>query len=133
MAEISDGISFSRIEFYITIFTAAAGLAAAIFWIGNIASQITVNTEHLKTVDARLNLTETEQRHQDIDIAKLIRDQDKISSEFCGDDQIRNLMHANELRIEAILWSKVFTTTYPTDNTYYPTLCQRLPSEQPEQ
>lgn len=40
-------------------------------------------------------------------------------------DQLRNLMHANDLRITALLWQRAYPgSTFPTDNAYYPTIAQ---------
>lgn len=45
----------------------------------------------------------------------------EIETQFCNGDYVRNLMHANELRVISLLWSKSFPDThYPTDNAYYP-------------
>lgn len=50
----------------------------------------------------------------------------EIETQFCASDIVRNLMHANEMRVSAMLWSKLFDgQTYPTDNAYYPTICNR--------
>jgi hypothetical protein len=49
----------------------------------------------------------------------------EIETQFCAEDIVRNLMHANDLRNTSILWEKQFGTKYPTDNAYYPTICNR--------
>ena len=44
----------------------------------------------------------------------------------CGSDVVRNLMHANDLRLFAMLWHKVFAgSDIPTDNAFYPQVCNR--------
>jgi hypothetical protein len=53
--------------------------------------------------------------------AKLV----EVETQFCGSDVVRNLMHANDLRIFSILWRKAFPdSTLPTDNSYYPKICR---------
>lgn len=45
----------------------------------------------------------------------------EIETQFCNADYVRNLMHANELRILSMLWAKSNAgERYPTDNAYYP-------------
>lgn len=49
----------------------------------------------------------------------------EIETQFCAQDIVRNLMHANDLRNLSILWEKQFGTPYPISNAYYPTICNR--------
>lgn len=49
----------------------------------------------------------------------------EIETQFCEQGHIINLMHANELRIIAILWHKTTGDVYPTDNAYYPIVCHQ--------
>jgi hypothetical protein len=54
--------------------------------------------------------------------AKLV----EVETQFCASDITRNMLHADDLRTEALLWAKVFPgSTMPTDNAYYPTICNR--------
>jgi hypothetical protein len=49
----------------------------------------------------------------------------EVETQFCASDIVRNLMHANDLREVSLLWQKIFGTPYPTDNAYYPSICNR--------
>lgn len=49
----------------------------------------------------------------------------EIETQFCASDMLRNLMHANDLRYFSILWQNIFKHTLPTDNAYYPMVCNR--------
>lgn len=45
----------------------------------------------------------------------------EVETQFCSSDYMRNLMHAYDLRMFAMLWHKVYVgETFPTDNAYYP-------------
>lgn len=45
----------------------------------------------------------------------------EIETQFCNTDYMRNLMHAQDLRMTSMIWAKVFPDShYPTDNAYYP-------------
>jgi LmbE family N-acetylglucosaminyl deacetylase len=53
----------------------------------------------------------------------------EIETQFCASDIVRNLMHANDMRTIALLWQKTFPgSVMPTDNAYYPTICNRKTS-----
>lgn len=50
----------------------------------------------------------------------------EIETQFCASDIVRNLMHAQNMRIESIMWSKLFPDSHmPTDNAFYPKVCNR--------
>lgn len=49
----------------------------------------------------------------------------EIETQFCASDIVRNLMHAEDVRKLSMLWQKEFQVQFPTDNTYYPVVCNR--------
>lgn len=49
----------------------------------------------------------------------------EIETQFCAQDIVRNLMHANDMRNVTLLWEKTFGMRLSTDNAYYPTICNR--------
>lgn len=50
----------------------------------------------------------------------------EIETQFCSRDNISNIMHAFDLRLEAMLWAKVFQgSIFPTDNAFYPKVCNQ--------
>jgi hypothetical protein len=51
----------------------------------------------------------------------------EIETQFCASDTARNLMHANDLRLYAVIYEKVFGAAYPVANAYYPKICNRDP------
>lgn len=77
----------------------------------------------LAVMEERLTQGSAEQRSND---AKFQAALTEIQAQFCASDMVRNLMHANDLRTVAMLWKSVHAgETYPTDNTYYPAVCDR--------
>ncbi len=53
----------------------------------------------------------------------------ETETQFCGEDVVRNLMHANDQRVQSMLWAKTFPgSILPTDNAYYPNICNRKAS-----
>lgn len=50
----------------------------------------------------------------------------EIETQFCASDSIRNLMHAADMRITSVMWTKVSPgSVMPTDNAFYPSICNR--------
>ena len=58
-------------------------------------------------------------------VTAIQRDLNEVETQFCEADHLRNLMHANDLRWFAMLFDKSFGAKLPTDNTYYPIVCNR--------
>ncbi len=54
------------------------------------------------------------------DMASIHRDLVEIETQFCAEDALRNLMHANDLRDFAMLWAKTMGGELPIANAYYP-------------
>jgi hypothetical protein len=59
--------------------------------------------------------------------AGLQRDLVEIETQFCAEDAMRNLTHAQDLRIFSMLWIKTMGFEMQTGNAYYPQIgrCQR--------
>lgn len=84
-----------------TITLAAVAVASVV---GTIAVQIYSQSDRLTKIEVSLN---------------------EIETQFCAQDIVRNLMHANDLRNISLLWEKQYGTPYPIGNAYYPTICNR--------
>lgn len=89
------------------------GRSQAISDVGNLKQQYSMIVDRLQTIRA-------ENTRQS---AALV----EIETQFCASDIMRNLQHAQDLRLFSMLWSKAFdqNTKYPTDNAYYPVICNR--------
>jgi hypothetical protein len=63
------------------------------------------------------------------DIAGIRRDLVEVETQFCAEDAMRNLMHANDLRDFAMLWGKTMGSELPISNAFYPQIgrCQSIP------
>lgn len=62
-------------------------------------------------------------------ITRLEVSMNEIETQFCAMDIVRNLMHANDMRNASMLWEKVYGSKIPTDNAYYPVICNRRASQ----
>jgi len=60
------------------------------------------------------------------DVVALQRDIIETESQLCAQDTVRNLTHAADLRVMAMLWRKAFAEEFPVSNTFYPQIgrCQ---------
>lgn len=76
------------------------------------------DVSNLKTMTAQLTDRLQEIRGRQLGMTAALTE---VETQFCNGDYVRNLMHANELRIISLLWSKAYPgERYPTDNSYYP-------------
>jgi len=97
-----------------------------------ILAVISVGETQLSTLDDRADRNRIQTQANMVSIAANKADTDarmiEIETQFCASDIVRNLIHANDLRITSMLVKKSFNMTFPTDNAFYPEICQRHPS-----
>lgn len=111
------------------VWLAAAALALTFFGVVVVpmiglfivASGASSETAELKS---RVDRMEVQIGVESIEIAQMRSSLVEIETQFRASDQVRNLMHANDLRIQSLLWKKSFGVDYPTGNSYYPTIAQ---------
>jgi len=73
----------------------------------------------LSAANERITILRADMSHTRADLRE-------VETQFCGGDIVRNLMHANHLRLFSMLWHETFPeTALPTDNAYYPRICNR--------
>lgn len=98
--------------------------------VGALASlYLMTNNAYTKAValEAKVSILESENRTQEIHIHTICSALIEVETQFRSADQTRNIMHANDLRVRAMLWKKTFGVEYPTNNAYYPTIAQDKP------
>lgn len=98
------------------------GAVGSIFYIG---FRVQSTADLLDAVSKRIAAIEDKLTTVQDRLIKIEVSQNEIETQFCAQDIVRNLMHANDQRTASVLWEKVFGTKYPTDNSYYPTICNR--------
>jgi len=117
--------AYTRWGLYVSAVSAIAIIIAAFIWVGQIASEVSTGQKEQEEQLRRLGKIEGNIGQLNITIGTLSRDEREVETQFCANDIVRNLMHANEQRELAILWEKVYGSKYPTDNAYYPNICNR--------
>lgn len=128
MSAVKNGVKgngtadYVRYGFYASVVSA---LAAAFIWVGSIANQVSTIAGKQGAIEERLGRMEENLTRNGLSIASLDRNQHEIETQFCADDDTRNLMQASDLRVMALLWQKSYDTAFPLGTAYYPRICQR--------
>jgi hypothetical protein len=104
---------------------------------------LSLNLEQVKTTqqsyDRQLNDLDTQLRHVETQNSESISERGpqvaivneklvQVETQFCASDIVRNLMHANDLRVLSVMWHEIYPKSqFPTNNAYYPTICNKTP------
>jgi hypothetical protein len=102
-----------------------AGIITYTSQIAQLSNSVTGIDARLASIERRLDsLNDVAGKNQNEVIAQA-QALKEIETQFCSSDLVRNLMHANDMRQMAVLWKKVMGDSIPTDNAYYPMICNR--------
>lgn len=119
-----NGNGTARWQLWVSAIGTSVVVIAAVLQIGAMAGDIKTLKSTQTELTRRLEQSETKvaQNRTEIDVqtAKLA----EVETQFRGEADARNVMHANDLRMQAILFEKTFHTRYPTDNAYYPSIAR---------
>ena len=121
----TNGNGASRIGLWLSIAASAILVFASICSIAYVGFKVQSTGDALESLSRKWEhiderVTVLQDRLTKIEVA-----QNEIETQFCAQDIVRNLMHANDLRNLSIIWEKQFGNPYPLGNTYYPTICNR--------
>lgn len=120
-----DGNGTLRIGSWLSIGSSAAMLIGALGTIFYIGFKAQANSDAIDIVNKRWQAIDDKTTLVQDRLTKIEVSQNEIETQFCAQDIVRNLMHANDMRAMSVLWEKTFSTKIPTDNAYYPTICNR--------
>ncbi len=104
------------------------GLAVPV--VGALASlYLMTNSAYTKAValEQRVAVLEASNHSQELELRVVCNDLVEVETQFRASDQVRNLMHVDSLRIEAMLWHKSFNAEFPVSNAYLPTIAREKP------
>lgn len=121
----ANGNGYGRYSFYASVAVVIFSVVGAVIWVGGLASEIEANKAALNAQQGRIVILERDLKTNDLQTSTQTRDLREIETQFCASDIVRNLMHANDMRQLAMIWRKVFGEVYPTDNAFYPQICNR--------
>ncbi len=115
----------SRLGLYLSIGSSILLLLGAIGSVFYIGFKVQANADLAEVMARRIGVIEATIVASQDRLTKIEVSQNEIETQFCAQDIVRNLMHANDLRNLSVLWEKQFGMPYPTNNAYYPTICNR--------
>jgi len=108
--------------------TVGAGITGIVTYTNQIAALSSANEsldQRFKGLEKRLDEESSANSKTRSQVIALRTALSEIETQFCAEDTVRNLMHANDLKFTAILWEKSMGSKMPTDNAYYPQICNR--------
>lgn len=105
--------------------TVLVGVITYVVQIANVQMQNAQNSDKIKELERRVAVLVERTTDQLTRITVIQADLREVETQFCASDIVRNLMHANDMRTTSVLWAKVFIGVMPTDNAYYPVICNR--------
>jgi hypothetical protein len=115
----------SRLGLWLSIAISAGllfGMIGTVFYVG---FRVQTTGDSLDLLIRRVSVMEDKFNLLQDRMTKIEVAQNEIETQFCAQDIVRNLMHANDLRNLSVLWEKQFGSPYPTNNAYYPMICNR--------
>jgi hypothetical protein len=107
------------------VIPAFAAFVTVIVQYSNQAAEVRLQATRNSEYERRLGISEDTARRQELLMANQAQALNEIETQFCESDHLRNLMHAEDLRKLSMLWEKTFAIKIPTDNAYYPIVCNR--------
>lgn len=111
------------------VWLAAAALALTFFgvvvvpMIGLFIVASSANAEAVE-LKSRVDKMDVQISSDRIELAQMRSSLVEIETQFRATDQVRNVIHANDLRVQSMLWRKSFGQDYPIGNAYYPSIAQ---------
>jgi len=111
----------------VAVVIAVTGSIVALMVNINTLSNAAVNlSSRVLTLESRTIADQDREVGRTVQIAGMQRDLIAVETQFCAEEELRNLMHATDLRLLAVLWSKSMGTEIQIANTYYPRIawCQ---------
>lgn len=111
-------------QLWVSVAGIAVVMVGAILALYVQVSSAYTTAQDLKGQVDRLNTRVAEQSAQ---LGTMCSSLTEIETQFSADDQIRNLMHVDELRRFSTLYRQVMGRDYPTGGLYLPTIAQERP------
>jgi hypothetical protein len=116
----------ARIQTIAALIGSGVVIFGAFYWVGTIASDVKSALDRIAGLQGEIAALSAKQAQMSTEIVALRSSSTEVETQFCDTGNVLNLMHANDMRIQAVLWQKAFTgTSLPTDNAFYPTLCHK--------
>jgi hypothetical protein len=115
----------SRAGLWLSVATSAFivfGAIGSIFYIG---FKVQATSDIQDARGRRIALIEDRMAAIQDRLIKIEVAQNEIETQFCSEDEMRNVIHAADLRTLALIWKKAFGDDLNISNAYYPRVCRR--------
>lgn len=123
-ASASNGNGTARWQLWLSAATVGLTLMGSIFFLYQTATDALGRAREL---DAKVAQLEAVVADHTASLRVVRSDLREVETQFRAADQIRNLTHATDMRIQAMLWRKTFGAEYPVGNAYYPQIAREPP------
>ena len=124
MAENKNGVS--QLGLWLSVAIAVAMLLGMIGSVFYVAFEVRADSVLIEAQNVVIRAAQDQIRQLQLQNNSLEVSMNEVETQFCADDQMRNVMHAVDMRVQSLLWQKAYPgTTMPPDNAYYPTICNR--------
>lgn len=123
-----NGNGAARWQLYLAASALLFSTVAFFVWIGTIQADVRANQGAIIEQKASVLMLTQEVSAQRNQLSVICADLVEVETQFKASDQVRNLMHTNDLRIQAMLWNKIFMGIYPVGDPYLPTIAQDQPT-----
>lgn len=125
-----NGNGHSRWNLMISLLSAAAvaigAIVAAYVQTASLTAQVGIDNTRIQALEITMAKASDRLSGLRADLSQTHADLREVETQFCASDIIRNLMHAFDQRIAALLWRRAYPgAALPTDNAYYPHICNR--------
>lgn len=111
------------------LWATVAGLAVVVLG-AMMTLYVQVNTAYTtaQELQARVDRISASMAASQGQITQLCASMVEIETQFRASDQVRNLMHIGDLRVQSLLWQKAFGREYPVVAPYLPSIAQEQPA-----
>lgn len=121
----NNGNGFWRTASILGSIVVAVPSVGGLFWqVFSLASEAQSHKAKIERLEIQVSTLQSELAGNESTLKGVDKDLNEVETQFCAQDIVRNLMHANDLRMFSMLYDKV-GMKLPTDNSYYPTICNR--------
>ena len=117
---MAQGNGTSRAGLWLSIATSVVLLFGAIGSIFYIGFKVQTTADIQEQRGRRIDILEQKISLLQDRISRIEVAQNEIETQFCGVSRDTNRTHANDLRLFAVIWKKIFDADYPIGNAYYP-------------
>lgn len=125
VAENGNGNGTARWQLWASVASVALILLGAMMTLYVEVNTAYATANELKERVERMSVALSDQQSK---LNTVCADLIEVETQFKASDQVRNLIHVNDLRNYSVLYKKVMKEDYPVGEPYLPTIAQEQPA-----